>query len=69
MGGSLGGDHDADQPYHPTDRYLRKIVSWSARRRRRPPLTGPGCGLAAVTGMTQEAFSPEPPGDHKTESS
>jgi len=73
MGGSLGGNTSLllTDLYDPTARpYLRTIVSWSvtATAPARYARLVPAAWVAAVSGLTKEAFSPEPPGDHTTES-
>jgi hypothetical protein len=73
MGGSLGGNTTMllTDLYDPTNRpYLRTIVSWSVTATAPARYAGlvPAAWLAAVSGLTKAAFSPEPPGDHKTES-
>ena len=73
MGGSLGGNTSLllTDLYDPTDRpYLRTIVSWSVTATAPARYAGlvPAAWLAAMSGLTKEAFSPEPPGDHMTES-
>jgi len=73
MGGSLGGNTSLllTDHYDPKDRpYLRAIVSWSVTATAPARYAGlvPAAWVAAVSGMTKDAFSPEPPGDHTTES-
>ena len=74
MGGSLGGNTSlllVDQ-YDPATRpYLRTIVSWSVTATAPARYAGlvPAAWVAAELGhLAQEAFSPEPLADHKTES-
>jgi hypothetical protein len=72
MGGSLGGNTSLllTDFYDPVRRpYLRTIVSWSVTATAPARYAGlvPAAWLAAKTGLTDQAMSPEPPGDHTTE--
>jgi hypothetical protein len=72
MGGSLGGNTSLllTDFYDPVHRpWLRTIVSWSVTATAPARYAGlvPAAWLAAKTGMTKDAVSPEPPGDHATE--
>ena len=67
MGGSLGGNTSLllTDFYDPVDRpYLRTIVSWSVTATAPARYAGlvPAAWLAAKTGLTKQAFSPEPSG-------
>ena len=72
MGGSLGGNTSLllTDFYDPIHRpYLRTIVSWSVTATAPARYAGlvPAAWVAAKTGLTDQAMSPEPPGDHTTE--
>ena len=72
MGGSLGGNTSLllTDFYDPVRRpYLRTIVSWSVTATAPARYAGlvPAAWLAAKTGLTDQAMSAEPLGDHTTE--
>jgi hypothetical protein len=72
MGGSLGGNTSLllTDFYDATHRpWLKTIVSWSVTATAPASYAGlvPAAWLAAKTGLTKQAISPEPPADHATE--